>query len=675
MPDLRTFELWDAKNKEKIEVEAKHLSKDEWAAICPRHGDTVPSLHINPQKGVYHCKGCDFNGRLYDPSYTQRSPSPHISLSEKAREFLKAHGHDYTEDTLKYFGIRSRIHRGKEYIWYSYQDVSRYIDLSKPDAKRKWTSKKGDKVRLIGDFSSSRVILCEGEHDMFMAYQKGVRGYAAFTGGAQTLPKDRKELERLRNKEVIIIYDIDDPGINGSERVAKGLEGIAKKIKIIRLPLDGKGKDLTDYLNSDHTVADLEALIQKTPFHGEVDHAQRLTDIGGSCSLEEVRTTFKRWLYLEEPEIIDVVLAVIKGNEFGGDPLWLLLVSPPGSTKTEILRSLNNHYTYSVSTLSEHSLISGMGLGDGRPDPSLIPKLDGKNLIVKDFTTILSMRRESRQVILGDLRDAYDGEICKTFGTGERRYKSRFGLIAGVVPIVENYTAVTQSLGDRFLMYRHDTGDVSVTTRRALRNIGKEKGMRKEMQNVIERFLLSHPIYDIELDQITEEFLVNLACFTAVMRTQVSRDGYNREINFIPLAEVPTRLGKQFKALLLGLLVVRGKQYPDEQELDILRKVATDTIPSKRVAIIKVLYEYEDDRFLTTQEIGDETDLPTSTCKIELDDMRLLKIVERQGTNTFTWSLTSEFRHRISLLKNSINEPPVITDEMPKVQNKNGLFA
>lgn len=666
--DLKTFELWDSQNKEKIEVKAKYLTGDEWAALCPRHNDTVPSLHINPQKGCFHCKACGFSGRLYDASTFASS----FSISGRARRFLRAHGHNYTADTLKHFGIKSVIRGGKEYLGYNYQDVSRYIDLTKPESKRKWTSKRGDKVKLIGNFSPSRIILCEGEHDMFMAYQKGLSGYATFTGGAGSLPRDRKELEKLRGKEVIVIYDIDEAGIKGSEKVAKALDGIAKKIKVIRLPLKGKGKDLTDFFNSGHLVSELEEIIERTPLYGEIDYAQRLTDVGGPCSLEDLKATFKRWLYLEEDEIIDIILGVIKANEFKGDPVWLFLVSPPGSTKTELLRSLNTPLTYSISTLTEHSLISGIGLRDGMPDPSLIPKLDGKTLIIKDFTTVLSMRRESRQVILGDLRDAYDGEVCKVFGLGEKRYKSHFGLIAGVVPVIENYTAIIQSLGNRFLMFRHNIENVDATTKKALRNQSKENEMRKQLQNVVERFLLSHPIYDIHLGEEIENFLINLAYFVAVMRTQVSRDGYSKEITFIPSAEIPTRLVKQFKGLLLGLLVVRSKYQATDSELDILRRIANDTIPSKRAAIVKVLYN-EEDRFLTTQEIGDETGLPTSTCKIELDDMRLLGLIQRQGSNQYSWALTSEFRQRISVLKNE--KSSIIINEFSKVQNKQGIFA
>ena len=78
--------------------------------------------------------------------------------------------------------------------------------------------------------------------------------------------------------------------------------------------------------------------------------------------------------------------------------------------------------------ISDYNMIQ-----DGDNDPSLIPKLDGKVLVIKDFTVILKERHEIASAILSQLRDAFDGSIRKAFGTGkDKKYNAKFGVIAAV---------------------------------------------------------------------------------------------------------------------------------------------------------------------------------------------------------------------------------------------------
>ena len=49
--------------------------------------------------------------------------------------------------------------------------------------------------------------------------------------------------------------------------------------------------------------------------------------------LARVKNTFGRWLYLEDDDYIDVVLATVVAHQFQGDPVWLFLIAAPGSGK------------------------------------------------------------------------------------------------------------------------------------------------------------------------------------------------------------------------------------------------------------------------------------------------------------------------------------------------------
>jgi len=97
-----------------------------------------------------------------------------------------------------------------------------------------------------------------------------------------------------------------------------------------------------------------------------------------------------------------------------GDALWLYVVGAPGSGKTELVRAFadGRKRAYFLSSLTPNSLVSG--LKDGK---HLLPELDGKTLIIKDFTMTLESHRENRDALFGALRDAYDGSYSKAFGS------------------------------------------------------------------------------------------------------------------------------------------------------------------------------------------------------------------------------------------------------------------
>jgi hypothetical protein len=72
--------------------------------------------------------------------------------------------------------------------------------------------------------------------------------------------------------------------------------------------------------------------------------------------------------------------------------------------------------------------------------------------LAKDFTSVLSMRREKRGAILGQLREIHDGEFKRDFGTGESKiWKGRVTIVAAVTPVLDQFYAVFSVLGERFL--------------------------------------------------------------------------------------------------------------------------------------------------------------------------------------------------------------------------------
>jgi len=171
-------------------------------------------------------------------------------------------------------------------------------------------------------------------------------------------------------------------------------------------------------------------------------------------SLDDLKKSAHRFLKLEDDSIIDVAMAAYVANRFKSDPLWMFLTGPPSSAKTEILRAMEGHENVTLlSSLTPSTLISGKTLKGGG-NMSLLPKLDGKLLVIKDFGTVLTLYHEARSEIFSQLREVYDGQYSKAFGTGECiSWKGKVGILAGVTPIIDKYMAVNAMLGERFLHY------------------------------------------------------------------------------------------------------------------------------------------------------------------------------------------------------------------------------
>lgn len=109
------------------------------------------------------------------------------------------------------------------------------------------------------------VLILEGEWDMMLAQQFG---FLAVTGtvGAGTFKSEWAPY--FKNREVTIIYDVDDAGRIGAENVSDVILPIAKNVHNLILPLQGTKdeKDLSDFfLKLNATADDLRELIKNSP--------------------------------------------------------------------------------------------------------------------------------------------------------------------------------------------------------------------------------------------------------------------------------------------------------------------------------------------------------------------------------------------------------------------------
>lgn len=361
--------------------------------------------------------------------------------------------------------------------------------------------------------------------------------------------------------------------------------------------------------------------------------------------LSVLKKILSKWLYIEDWEAVEVILATALSIKISGDSVWLFVIAPPGGMKTEILRNIKGDDVYTLSALTEHTLISG--LKGSKSD--LLPELDKKLLVVKDFTVVLSNDRE-RVAIFSQLRDAYDGYLEKAFGSGvgKKSYHATFGLLAGVTPVIDVYRSVDQLLGERFLKIRIRTNEERAI-KQAQKNVGKETEMRVELSGGITSFLQNIKLRSIKIPGNIEKKILNLAMLVSKMRTGVARDRMHI-VQIVPETEIGTRLVKQFKKLAISLALVRGKKNVTEKEYKTLIRVGLDMVTKKRLRVLHALPNLEDigekdgiekKVYPSTKKVGDYVKMPTSTAREVLEDLWMLRLIKRRGVeeSQYTWEI------------------------------------
>jgi hypothetical protein len=367
-------------------------------------------------------------------------------------------------------------------------------------------------------------------------------------------------------------------------------------------------------------------------------------------SLEEARDVFRGWLHLPDTGALDVVLGTIAANRLAGDPVWTLLVGPPGGGKSELLTAISTlDDTHPAGTLTEAALLSGTPKREKASDAKggLLRVIGEQGIIVcKDFGSVLSMNRDARAAVLGALREVYDGSWTRHVGTDGGRtlaWAGRVGLVGGCTPTIDRHHAVMGAMGERFTLYRLPEVNADVQAREALRHSGRERQMRRELAAAARTSLEHLADPRARTDDETEQ-LIALSTFVVRARSAVERDGYSREIELVPSPEAPTRLVIVLDRLLAGLNAIGCER---DHALRIVTKAALDSIPALRLAVLDTLYA---ENVLDTNSIAEAVRHPAQTTRRALEDLVAHRLVEceRQGEGkAHRWHLGAYARERM----------------------------
>lgn len=622
-----------------------------WAGLCPFHQETNPSFNVYPETQRFKCFGCDEAGDVFKFIQLHKSltfPQALRYLADRARISIPSKKpkkkpkrvpkptaiYDYKDEKGELLSQVLRFDWNKTFLqrqpdgqggWFYNTEGVRRVPYRLPELMK----------------AEGTLFIVEGEKDTDNLLELDLPATTNPMGAGKWKSEYNQYLKHF--EKIVLIPDNDLEGKLHMRKIGNSLaEDGFRDIRWLELPDLAEKEDVSDWLRKNNN--DKNLLLK----YANTAPAFNLFEF----TLEEVLNTFKKWLVLDETDYIEAVLATVISNLIPGDPVWLFLTGQSGGSKTEILRTLSNSpLIYAVSKFTAHTLISGKRL-KGQKDPSLLPLLNNKTLIIKDFSCILEMPSDDRGQIFADLRDAYDGEASKKLGLEQQlyKYKSHFSIIAGTTGAIDAFTSVRQALGERFLKIRlAKSFDDLAKTLKALDNVDEQDKMREELGKAVANFL-SQPFKpsEVYISQDIKKQLALLANFVGKCRTSVSRDPYMQGIiKFPPEPELGTRLGVQFAKLAKSLAVIKGKAEVDKIELDLIRRIALDTIPKKVLLIVKILFEQDDSP--RTSDIGSKTKFGSKTALLALHDLEALGLVEsekmthEQGS-PWCWSLAENFR-------------------------------
>lgn len=526
------------------------------------------------------------------------------------------------------------------------------------------------------------VWLCEGAWDL-MAMHSMMRevnepGVLLAVPGAGTFKADWAHM--FKGKTVHVMYDNDEPGKRGAHKVNNVIGSLVKAIDFIHWPKgtsdgydvrdwkvdhegeEGRWSSLRQFLNDEPPECQMPIRAAKKKVvakDGAQESFERVNVIdernGPYIPVPTVIEAYRKWLYLPSVDVLSVMFGTVIANYLDGDPLWTFLVAPPGGAKTELLNTISQAPNIvTTSSLTPRSLVSG-SQSPGGGDPSLLPKLNGKTLVVKDFTTILNMPQMVRDEITSILRDAYDGKTEKDFGNGIHRfYETKFGFISGVTPAHSLYNEGNTSLGERFLYFNiptpTDARGREAYMMQAHRNAGKENEMRSELA-AMGTSVLSYAFPNVPImDEAMVRKTISLAQLLAKLRGTVIRDKFTREITHQAFSEMGTRLTKQFTKMMRGISMFQGDQVISPYAYNIVKHMALSSAPGNLERATRYMWENGCECTYLTKDIAEVSELPHGVVERHLEDLRALGMFSRRtsgGLGMSSWSLTDDAKYLI----------------------------
>ena len=235
-----------------------------WVARCPAHDDKVQSLKIDLSNDdarllLFCHAGCetpdvvDALGLSMSDLFAPKTPPNVVPIRQKIEET-----YDYTDEN-------------GELILQVVRYTPKTFRQRRPDGKGGWIWSLSGIVpplyrlpELVSADPRSIVFVCAGEKDANRLASLGL--VATTNAGGEGKGKWRNEYtELLRGRSVVVVCDNDKTGRSRGDELGRTLSGSARKVRVLSFPMLGDHGDVSDWLDTGKSKADLAELVKSAP--------------------------------------------------------------------------------------------------------------------------------------------------------------------------------------------------------------------------------------------------------------------------------------------------------------------------------------------------------------------------------------------------------------------------
>jgi hypothetical protein len=381
-------------------------------------------------------------------------------------------------------------------------------------------------------------------------------------------------------------------------------------------------------------------------------------------NLVELKKEISQYQYFEDTEIINITLATLLANRLKlGEKIWLIIIGPSSGGKSQILRPMaltDPKFLYRVDDLTENTFLSGMNLGSGKGEASLLKRIgDHGMLVMSDLTVLFSKSKESGTAILSQFRMLYDGEMVKHVGTKGKAvsWKGYLGVLAGSTPSIYSNFEEYSDMGERFIYYRLKDYSPEMATKLSLERklFGAELDTKlaEYYNDYIKDVLVSkEKEVEIALSQAVHDRIIQIAILAEKIRTSVHTNRFENVMDKIPVTAYPMRVALQLISLAKGLALIRHHEDStyelNEADLLSLEWCGYSLANEEKRACLKVLAKIKFGDYVRTTTVADEVGLSTDIIRRVLQNLAATGVVVRSGDGeALSWRIKREGDYRI----------------------------
>lgn len=337
-------------------------------------------------------------------------------------------------------------------------------------------------------------------------------------------------------------------------------------------------------------------------------------------TLQQVEATLTQNFEIKDWQGIRIILGAAAAHYSIGQMLWMRIIGPSRSGKTEVLRSIARHKdTARMEVITPAALRGGY---KKKQEERLLPKLNGKLVITYDLAAILTARKDMRTEVFGLLRPIKDGELTADYGSDEGHLQqySYFDWLCATTSSFEQHRVMESLLGERFVDLRWRPGNREEMAYRAgLNNPYLNQLIRPQLnENIVS--LLNKAKTDADTVTLTKDEIKDISILAdkaAIMRTPIVRDFHYNVIR-APESEIGTGLTQDFCRITLGLKTLGICDY-----VPYLIRLVWDCMPSVRASVLKCLF---DNGRATSEDIAKQVKVSERTVKYVREDLDLLGV-------------------------------------------------